>query len=172
MEGSDQEHRSWQAGPLLFPCPSPSPASISAPSWTGGNFRPSAPSNSEMGQAGSCYSLLIPSGRQTTISFSCSHLAVAALLLPLGQGHSTIHIVFLLTHTLKCAALNFTTWPYIHLSLASLSSCSLSLSLSSFSLGQWLQLLNNLLLPWANYFSPHFSSFLLPDFPVSLWDLK
>ena len=125
MEGSHQKHRSWQAGPLPLPCPSPSPASISAPHWVGGNLRPSAPSNSEMGQAGSCCSLLIPSGRQITISFSCSHLAVAALLLlPLGQGLSSFCTVFLLTpHPQVCSPeLHYMT---LHPSLSVLSPSSL-----------------------------------------------
>ena len=91
--------------PLPLPCPSPSPTCPSAPRWAGGNLRLSAPSNSGTGQAGSCCSLLIPSGRQTTISFSCPLLAVAALLLlPRGQGLSTVCTVFLWTaHPQVCS---------------------------------------------------------------------
>ena len=82
---------------------------------------------SEMGQLSPCCSLLIPSGSQTMISFSCSLLAVAALLLPLGQGLSTVCTVLLLTlHPEVCSAeLHNMT---LHPSLSRLFLLSFSLS--------------------------------------------
>ena len=102
-----QVQTAWALLPPLPPTQPHFPLWPSLGGWVPQTF--CSPQLSEMGQLGPCCSLLIPSGSQTIISFSFSLLAVAALLLPLGQRLSTIRIVFLLTHTLKCAALNFTT---------------------------------------------------------------
>ena len=173
MEGSDQECRFRQPGPCSSPAHHPAPLLplpltgrvgtpdlLLLPTQWDGPVESAVPSSSPV-EARLWFPFPVPSSLWLPYFF---HWAKG--LAPSAQCCCWPYI-------LKCAALNFTTWPFIHLSLASFSSLSLSLSLSSFSLGQWLQLLNNLLQPWANYFGLHFSSFLkLPDFLVSLWGLK
>ena len=119
MEGSHQKHRSWQAGPLPLPCPSPSPASISAPHWAGGNLRPSAPSTQRWARQ----VLAVPSSSPVEGRSPFPFPVPISLWLPYFFSHwakALAHSApcFYWPHTLKCAALNFTTWPFIHLSLS------------------------------------------------------